>query len=235
MSRTNRTAQETEVVLMPAAGSAYRFGWRRMKQFFLDLFLVAIIVGVVLTPLGMINAFDGRETPGGILLRMFALAYWLILVAPIQYGSAYIFLKAVRGDKFEVQDMFAAFQNLMNVVLAHLLVAAIIGLGLVLLIVPGVIFACRLVFVKYLVMDRNMDAVTAVKESWRMTRGHANSIFAMWLLAFFIALAGLICLGVGIIPAIIWIRCAFASMYFAVTKAGEAGPAAIPAADAQSA
>jgi len=45
----------------------------------------------------MINAFDGRETPGGVLLRIFALAYWLVLMAPIWYGSAYVFLKAVRS------------------------------------------------------------------------------------------------------------------------------------------
>jgi len=91
-----------------------------------------------------------------------------------------------------------------------------------LLIVPGIIFACRLAFVRYLVVDRNMDPVSAIKESWRMTRSHAWDIFALGLLAIPITIAGLICLGVGVIPAIMWIRASFASMYYAVSGLAEA-------------
>jgi len=216
-------SKETEkvLVLSPTAGSTYSFGWARMKKFFLDLFLVTVIVGVVLTPIGMIQSLDGHETPGGILLRMFSFAYWLLLFAPITYGAALVFLKAVRNEPVEVKDMFSTFENFLNVVLAHLLVSAIIGIGIFLLVVPGIIFACRLAFVRYLVVDKKMEPVSAVKESWRMTRGHATSIFFMGLLAIGVAIAGLICFGVGIIPAVMWIRCAFASMYYAVSKLTE--------------
>jgi hypothetical protein len=62
-----------------------------------------------------------------------------------------------------------------------------------------------------------MEAIKAVKESWRMTDGHALNVFLIGLLAIFIALAGLICLIVGIIPAVIWIELAFASLYHAVS------------------
>jgi hypothetical protein len=63
-----------------------------------------------------------------------------------------------------------------------------------------------------------MEPVEAVKESWRMTKGHANQIFLTGFLAFWVAIAGLLCLGVGIIPAVMWIGCAFASMYYAVSE-----------------
>lgn len=218
MNNVKENAHASGYVPVPGISSVYNFGWERMKKYFLDLFLITIIVGVVLIPLAMINSLDGRETPGGVILRIFSLAYFLLLFAPIDYGSALIFLKAVRGEKFEVKDMFSSFENYLNVVLAKLLVVAIIGIGVFLLIVPGIIFACRLAFVKYLVIERKMEPVAAVKESWRMTRTHAGNIFLMGLLAFLIAIAGLICLGVGIIPAVIWIRCTFASMYYAVSK-----------------
>jgi uncharacterized membrane protein len=216
----NKNEKASEVVLMPTAGSCYGFGWRRMKKFFLDLFLIIIIVGVVLIPLGMIHSLDGRDTPGGAVLRIFALAYWLLLFAPIDYGSAFVFLKAVRNEPFEVKDMFLSFENYLNVVLAKLLVSVIIALGLFLLIVPGIIFACKLAFVKYLVLDRKMDPVEAVKTSWDMTRGHAVEIFLLGLLAIPLGIAGMICMLVGVIPAVIWIRSAFASMYYAVSTAG---------------
>lgn len=221
MTNKKDTATASVIILSPAAGSAYSFGWNRMKKYFLDLFLITIIVGVVMMPLGMIQSLDGHETPGGVLLRIFSLAYWLLLFAPIDYGSAFVFLKTVRDEKFEVKDMFVAFENYLNVVLAKLLVTAIVVLGFMMLFVPGIIFACKLSFVKYLVLDKNMEPVEAVKKSWEMTRGYAGEIFLIGLLTIPLGIAGLICLGVGIIPVVMWVRCTFASMYFAVCKAEE--------------
>lgn len=223
MTNKKETATVPVIILAPAAGSAYSFGWNRMKKYFLDLFLITIIVGVVMMPLGMIQSLDGQETPGGVLLRIFSLAYWLLLFAPIDYGSAFVFLKTVRDEKFEVKDMFLAFENYLNVVLAKLLVTAIVVLGFMMLIVPGIIFACKLAFVKYLVLDKNMEPVEAVKKSWEMTRGYAGDIFLIGLLTIPLGIAGLICFGVGIIPVVMWVRCTFASMYFAVCKTDEEG------------
>ena len=208
-------------VLSPTAGSAYSYGWGRMKKFFLDLFLISLIVGVVWMPLGMVQGLDGRGTAGGAILQVFAFVYLLLLINPIDFGAAFVFLKAARNEQFEVSDMFLPFQNYMNVVLAGLLKGAIVGIGVAFFIIPGIIFACKLAFVKYLVMDRNMEPVEAVKESWRMTKGYSGHIFVIGLLAFPLAVAGLICFGVGIIPVIIWVRSAFAAMYYAVCKIEE--------------
>jgi uncharacterized membrane protein len=211
-------ANEKTIVLTPTAGSAYSYGWARIKKYFLDLFLVTIIVGAVYIPLGMIRSLDGSDTPSGVLLRIFSFAYLILLLLPLDFGAAWVFLKSARGEKIDVQDMFSVFENYLNVVLAGLLVGAIIGIGIMLLVVPGIIFACRLAFVRYLVMDRKMEPVEAVKESWRMTRGHANQIFLTGFLGFWIAIAGLICFVVGVIVSWMWIRCAFASMYYAVSE-----------------
>ena len=212
------TENEKIVILTPATESVYGFSWSRMKKYFLDLFLITIIVAAVYMPFAMIRSLDGHETPGGVLLRIFSFGYWFLLLAPIDFGAAWVFLKAMRNGEFDVKDTFTTFDNYLNVVLANLLVTAIIGIGLVFLVVPGVILACRLAFVRYLVMDKKMEPVEAVEESWRMTRGHADSIFFMGLLALGILIAGLICFGVGGIPAYMWIRSAFASMYFAVSE-----------------
>jgi uncharacterized membrane protein len=139
----------------------------------------------------------------------------------------------MRNEEFDVKDTFSTFDKYLNVVMANLLVSAIIGIGIMLLVAPGVIFACRLAFVRYLVMDKKMEPVDAVKESWRMTRGHANTIFFMGLLALAIIIAGLICFGVGVIPAYMWVRCAFASMYFAVSELEKSRTPASDAAAAQ--
>ena len=61
----------------------------------------------------------------------------------------------------------------------------------------------------------------AVKESWRMTNGHAWIVFLIGLLDIPISIVGLICLVVGIIPAGMWIKATFASLYHSVNVSGE--------------
>jgi uncharacterized membrane protein len=221
MNNTNEKVSGPVLVPEPYAGLAYSFGWNQMKKFFLDLFLITLIVGVVWIPYSMIQSLDGTGTPGGAMLQLFGFAYLLLLWPPFDYGAAFVFLKAARSEQFEVKDMFLTFENYLNVVLASLLHWAIVAIGVFLLIIPGIIFACKLAFVKYLVVDKKLDPVEAVKESWRMTKGHSGKIFLMGLLAIPIVIAGLLCFGIGVIPAIMWIRCAFASMYYAVSEAEE--------------
>jgi uncharacterized membrane protein len=150
-------------------------------------------------------------------LVFFGMAYGIFVAGPIGYGTRWVFLKAVRGERVEIGDIFSVFQrNYWNAVVANIVVSVIVGLGIVTLIVPGIIFACRLAFVPYLVVDRKMDVMDALRVSWDMTRGYDWHIFFMEFLAFWIAVGGLILLIVGIFISIIWISTAFATMYHAV-------------------
>ena len=103
---------------------------------------------------------------------------------------------ACRGDKVEIKDMFGAFRNYINAVFASLLVGVIVAFGLVLLIVPGIIFACKLAFTPYLVVDRKMDAIEAIKTSWHMTDGYAWDVFLIGVMAIPICFAGILALPV---------------------------------------
>ena len=199
-------------------GSSYRNGWRQLWKNFLELFLILIVSFVISIPSG-VGRFDNGG--GAAMLSVLAVVYGILIVGPVGYGVAFAYLKAARGDKIEIRDMFEAFRNYWNAVLASLLVDVIIGVGFVLLVIPGIIFACKLVFTPYLVVDRRMEVIEAVKESWRMTNGHAWKVFLMGLLAIPISIAGLLCFGVGIIVAIMWISLAFAALYHAVSESGK--------------
>jgi len=103
--------------------------------------------------------------------------YGLLIMGPLSFGIGFAHLKAARGDQVEIKDMFGAFKNYWNAVLAGFLTNTISAIGLVLLIVPGIIFTCKLAFTPYLVVDRKMGAIEAVKKSWRMTGGHSWKVF----------------------------------------------------------
>ena len=196
---------------------SYGYAWQQMWKHFLYLFLVMVIVGVLNSPASVLRDSDGDITAGLILLQILGAAYWLLFYSVIKYGGDLLYLRAIRNEKIEIREMFDGFKkNYVHIILANLLVFAIVGLGFVFLISPGIILACRLAFVSYLVMDKNMDPVTAVEKSWEMTRGHGWQIFGMGLLAIPIFIGGLICFIVGVVFAIIWISAAFAAMYHAV-------------------
>jgi uncharacterized membrane protein len=201
-------AAQTSAQWAPEMGASYRHGIDRLKTYFLELLLITLINGALFIP------FIGSKSPLGGLL---GIAYIILLYEPIRYGVAYAFLKAARTDHVEVKDMFACFQHYGNTVLAAFLVDFLVFLGFIFFIVPGFILICKFAFVPYLVMDRKMDAIEAVKRSWQMTSGYAFEIFLIGLVGIAIGFAGLLCFGVGIIVAMMWIRLAFASMYYTVS------------------
>jgi len=145
-----------------------------------------------------------------------ATAFMFFVIKPIQFGLNNLNLKAARGEKVEIKELFSPFKDYWNVVLAGFLSTLIIGFGTLFLIVPGIILACKLIFVPYIVMDKKMKATDAIKESWNMTDGHAWTVFGMAILAFPIIIAGYICLFVGVFISIMWLYIAFDSLYYEV-------------------
>lgn len=204
--------------MIPSVGSSYNLSWDCLKKNFVELLLIIVISFAISIPIAMLRgAGDAIGMPGGIILGLMSVVFGLFVSAPISYGVAFVFLKLIRDEKFDVSDVFAGFKNnYINVILANLLVMAIVMAGILFFIVPGIIFACKLAFVPYLIMDKKMETVDAVKTSWDMTKGHTLTIFLIGLLAIPIFLLGLLLLVVGTIPAIMWIKGASAAIYHTV-------------------
>jgi hypothetical protein len=202
---------------VPRAGASYNKAWDVMWKTFIELLVVSIVYGVISMPTGVFQWKEDQFQWYFIPIIGFAVLYGVFLLGPINYGVKWVFLKAVRKEKINIKDMFSVFErNYWNAVLANVLVGIIVGFGIVMLIVPGIIFACRLAFVPYLIMDQKMDVMDALKASWDMTRGHGWAIFFIALLAVPIVIAGLVMLFFGVFISIIWITAAFAVIYHAV-------------------
>jgi hypothetical protein len=210
--------------LVPSAGGSYSYAWRKIfEKAFLPLLLAVIIVGLLNGPGAGFNwKMDGDFKFGFPMMLLFpvilfGLAYSFLFLPIIKYGENLLFIKAMRNEEADIKTLFDGFKTqYLNIVLANLIVAALVLIGFVMLIIPGIIILCRLSFVSYLVMDKNMEAMKAVEESWRMTRGYGWTIFGMGMIAIFVFIAGLICCFVGVIFSFMWIHAAFASMYIAV-------------------
>ncbi len=218
-----------EYSLVPGVFECYGHGWRQLWKNFLELFVIFLIfnftsqfMGIFYIPMYFMAFFEGQpDLP--ILLFIFigiaiilSSAFMFFVIKPLQFGLSYANLKASRGEKLEIKEMFLPFKDYWNVVLAGFLTTLIVGFGTLFFIIPGIIFACKLIFVPYIVIDKKMTAIDAIKESWNMTDGHAWTVFGMGLLAFPIVLAGYICFFVGVFISMMWLYIAFASLYHAV-------------------
>ena len=225
---TDKSTQQGPVVLEPGVMPCYRNAWQQLWKYPLEIFLIFIIFIIITMPGSFSNfsvSVDKWIDPlaliflalFGTVLGIFGTIYSILVSGPVNYGFSYAYLRAARGELPEVKDVFEGFKTYWNVVLASLIVNIIVVIGFILLVVPGIVFACKLAFVPFLVIDRKMEAVAAVRESWQMTNGYAPDVFYIGLLGIPILIAGAICLGVGIIVSCMWISLAIASLYHAVS------------------
>lgn len=191
----------------PSASEAYGYAWNELRRCFLELLLIGVVWALLSAPSGWLQE------------SLLGTAYHVLVLAPVGFGGMYAFLRAARGGTPEVGDLFVAFRkDYVQAVLASLLMGALIGIGFVLLVVPGFIAMVRLAWVPYLVTDEGLDAIGAVRASWERTRGYGWTIFGIFLLAIPIVLVGVLLLVVGAIPALMWVQLASAVLYAAVTS-----------------
>lgn len=95
--------------------------------------------------------------------------------------------------------------------LASLLYFLIVLGGTLLFIIPGIIWGIKYQMYPYLILEKNMSALEALKKSATITQGNKWNLWRFSFLLMLVVLAGLIALGVGLLIAIplTWIAEAF--------------------------
>jgi hypothetical protein len=242
MNATMETKREYK--LIPTFGDSYGTGWKVMLDNFLRLLLVVFVLGILTGPMKGLNYnFDGNHFKNfpwkwegdwehifglvsigafAVFIGLLALAYAFLALPVVRYGSKMIFVQAVRKIKPDFEWLIRGFwTNYLNIILANLLVFALVAIGLFALIVPGIIIACRLAFVPYIIMDKKLDPIESVELSWKLTRGQGWTIFLMGFVSFFIYIFGFILFIVGIFPATMWVKSSFATLYQSVLNEKE--------------
>ena len=192
---------------VPFASEAYVMAWPRLWERFLELLPVAVVWFVFAAVEGVLH-YAG--IPGASL-------YDLLVVVPLNFGALYVYLRAARGEPVDPSHLFQAFRTAYwRAIGAHLMFVVLVIAGLIAFVVPGFIVAARLSFVGFLVMDEGLDPAGAIRESWL-----AGRVLLLWLLGIPIWLAGSLFFGVGVVPAVMWIHLAFATLFVGVTEGCE--------------
>jgi len=82
---------------------------------------------------------------------------------------------------------------------AKFLYTLIVTIGLFLLLVPGIIWAIMFYLAAYLIVDKNIGPVEALKTSVELTRGLKWDLGVFASVILLVNIIGLVCLGVGLL------------------------------------
>ena len=108
------------------------------------------------------------------------------LIAIVLLGgflNGMIIVLSAKGKKFSVGSALnLVASRFIVIVLASIIAVAIISLGLVVLIIPGIFLAIRLLFYDQAILLNNQDVVESLKMSWNVTKGNWWRIFALVIL-----------------------------------------------------
>jgi hypothetical protein len=125
----------------------------------------------------------------------------------LSLGISRIGLNLVSGKEFSVGMLFGGGRKLLPALGATILYGLMVGLGMVLLIVPGIYLALR--YGQYLtaMVDRDMGIMESFQYSSSLTTNNRMNLFLLVLLAVVIMFAGCLALVVGMIFAfpVVWL------------------------------
>lgn len=180
-------------------GAMIRFGWETFKKrpwFFIGVFLV---VSILTSSSSFKISENTQHAPGTIALFVVAGIAMAAIQVLAKMGSTQLVLKAQENTELLTFGDLWAPHPFWKYIGASILVGIIVIIGFILLIVPGIIWALRYMFVPYLVMERKLKPFEALKESARITYGHKWQLLGLIGLIVLVNILGALCLLVGLL------------------------------------
>jgi hypothetical protein len=192
-------------------GQAISFGWRKTKEhFWFFVGIAAIIIGV--SGIFSIISQDLQDSGQGALSALVSIISYIIQTI-FGIGATAISLKAYAGEPMRFKDLISHTDVFWKYLGSSLLYAIIVAVGFVLLIVPGFIFMIANLFYPYLVYEKKMRPLEALRESRRITKGSRNKLFVFWLATLGINILGALVVGVGLLFTVPLTLLAYAHAY----------------------
>jgi uncharacterized membrane protein len=186
-------------------GRTLRNSWRVFSANFAKVFLIAIVITAVSVGLGMLvprSAVPSSEVPKLAVLIIVGVLAILILYTLAQAAILYVAFQSMRGRAVGIAEALRRGLSRFGAIVGlAILVGFGIWIGLILLIVPGIMFALRWSVALPACVVEGLGPLASMKRSAQLTKGHRWKLFGIFLLLWAAsALAGLL-IGLLLKPA----------------------------------
>ena len=178
-----------------SVGDAVSYGWNAYWKNVGTLVVIAIVVLAINIVVGLIAQATG-SVAGQIIVQFIGFFASML----ISLGWIRVSLEVTRGVKPEVGDLFK-FDGYGPYILASLLFALGFYVGLILCIIPGIIFAVAFGFYGFVIAERGegVGVMDSLKESADLTRGNRWQLFGLGIVLLLINFVGALLCGIGLI------------------------------------
>ncbi len=193
---------------------AIRFGWKTTTSNFGFLVKVIVSIALIYIVTGIIrDSFKDMSALNSLLSVLF----WILHIV-LDIGLIKIALKFASNQKPILEDLYNHYPLFWKYLGGAILTFLIVFGGFILLIIPGIIFGIRLHFVSYLIIDKGLGPIEAIKTSWKITKGNVWNLFLFGLALMGINILGALALVIGLLWTIPTSSIASASVYKKLVK-----------------
>jgi len=178
-------------------------GWETFKKNpggFVGFTLVVFLINVAVAKINQ------SASPVGTLIS-------LLVSGPLNAGFLIVAFKLLKNRATTFGDFFRGFNNFLPLFLVSLVSSVMIGIGFVLLLLPGIYLAVAYTFALPLVLEKKMNFWDAMEFSRKLISKNWFSFFGFAFVLVLVNLAGGLLLGVGLLVTIPLSVCAIAAAY----------------------
>lgn len=183
-----------------SVGQMLKFGWHTTWDNFgpvVGVFGLGILVAAVvyLAPL-ILTSFVADSTA----LLLFVIWFVLLIVAMpfIMFGLFRVALRWADGERGTVGDLFSGTSGILSFLGASILYGLIVAGGTLLFVFPGMIWAVQFGMFPFLIIEKRLGPVEALKASTRVTNGAKWDLFALETILYLVYTAGIYAFGIGV-------------------------------------
>ena len=199
------------IYIMFSIKESIKYAWEKSKEHMeLVLFTTLLILAVG----SLTGGFGGNNQNDFSLIGLIAIIFGMI----IKIGYNKIFLRIYDGETPKFVDIFKEYKTFWKYLGVSIIYPLVILGGLILTIVPGIIWAVRFSFSSIIVIDTKSGPVAAMKESYAITKGSFWEILLFWITMMLLNILGLIFFGIGLIISIPISVMAYVYVYRKLTK-----------------
>jgi hypothetical protein len=176
----------------------FSFAWQKARK---HLWFVVLSALGVLVVTGIFNISDGNKEEVSAFESLLSLIGFIVSIF-VHVGVIRLALKLLDDIRGGVQDFLPTWRIFWHLLLGFILYGLVVGFGTLLLIFPGVIWGLRYGQMFYLIVDRDMGPIEAMKLSAKMTYGYKKRLFLVGLISIGVIVIGALVLLVGLLVAL---------------------------------
>lgn len=193
------------------------FGWKVFRDNVFFFLVMMLILGVPAAMMGvMVRDMPWLSVP--VLFLRGTAWLWRVISA---MAVIIVSLSYCDRNSFDIRQIEGMKPLFIPYLLGSVLFSVMIGVGMILLVVPGVYLAVRYQFMPYLIIDKGMQPMDALKAAGELTKGSWLDLFLFLFSIVGINFLGALLFGLGLLITVPVTFVAHARVYRSFMPAGQ--------------